>query len=83
MPWSEIARLAGCDWRTAKKYLSGPPRPPRYRPRPSTGKLIDAFTGTIDAWLRTSKGTLHATTIYERLAAEPYHFPGSYQRVKQ
>jgi transposase len=83
VPWTEIARLAGCDPRTAKKYLSGPPRPPRYRPRPSTGKVIDPFTGTIDAWLRASKGTLHATTIYERLAAEPYHFPGSYQRVKQ
>jgi len=31
--------------------------------------------------LRASKGRLCATTIYERLASEPYHFPGSYQRV--
>ena len=83
VPWSEIARLAGCDPRTAKKYLSGRPRPPRYRPRPEAGRVIDPFTGTIDAWLRASKGALCATTIYERLAAEPYHFPGSYQRVKQ
>ncbi len=81
--WSEIARLAGCDPRTAKKYLSGPPRPPHYRPRPGAGRVIDPFTGTIDAWLRASKGALYATTIYERLAAEPYRFPGSYQRVKQ
>ncbi len=45
--------------------------------------MIEPFTGTIDAWLRASKGALYATTIYERLAAEPYRFPGSYQRVKQ
>jgi len=83
VPWSEIARLAGCDARTAKKYLSGPPRPPHYRSRLSSGRVIDPFTGTIDAWLRASKGALCATTIYERLAAEPYRFPGSYQRVKQ
>lgn len=83
VPWSEIARLAGCDPRTAKKYLSGPPRPPRHRPRVSAGRVIEPFTGTIDAWLRASKGALYATTIFERLAAEPYHFPGSYQRVKQ
>jgi len=83
VPWSEIARLAGCDPRTAKKYLSGPPRPPHYRPRPSAGRVIEPFTGTIEAWLRASKGALYATTIYERLAAAPYHFPGSYQRVKQ
>ena len=74
--WAEIARLAGCDWRTARKYLSAErPRPPRYRPRPPRAKLIDPYTGTIDAWLR-------ATTIYERLVAE-HAFPGSYQRVKE
>jgi len=83
VPWSEIARLAGCDPRTAKKYLSGPPRLPCYRSRPAPGRVIDPFIGTIDAWLRASKGALCATTIYERLAAEPYRFGGSYQRVKQ
>jgi transposase len=81
--WTEIARLAGCDPRTAKKYLSERPRPPRYGPRPPAPKLIDPFTGTIDAWLRTSKAAMRASTIYERLVAEPYRFGGSYQRVKE
>jgi len=83
VPWSEIARLAGCDPRTAKKYLSQRPRPPRYGPRPSAGKLVDRYVGTIDAWLRASKGALCASTIFERLAGEPYRFPGSYERVKE
>lgn len=40
--WAEIARLAGCDWRTARKYLSAErPKPPRYKPRPPRPKLID------------------------------------------
>jgi transposase len=81
--WTEIARLAGCDPRTAKKYLSERPRPPRYGPRPPRPKLIDPFTGVIDAWLRASRGRLQATTIFERLLPEPYRFPGSYQRVKE
>jgi transposase len=81
--WTEIARLAGCDPRTAKKYLSERPRPPRYGPRRRTAKLIDPFAGVIDAWLRASRGRLQATTIFERLAREPYRFPGSYQRVKE
>lgn len=81
--WTEIARLAGCDPRTAKKYLSERPRPPRYGPRPPRPRLIDPFTGVIDVWLRTSKGRLQATTIFERLCGEPYRFPGSYQRVKE
>ena len=83
VPWTEIARLAGCDPRTAKKYLRERPRPPRYGPRRRAGKLIDPFTGVIDAWLRASRGRLQATTIFERLSAEPYRFGGTYQRVKE
>jgi hypothetical protein len=38
--WAEIARLAGCDWRTARKYLSAElQKPPRYKPRPPRAKL--------------------------------------------
>lgn len=81
--WTEIARLAGCDPRTAKRYLTGKPRPPTYGPRRPTPKLIDPFTGTVDAWLRASKGRLTAFTIFERLVGEPYRFGGSYQRVKE
>jgi hypothetical protein len=29
--WVEIAREAGCDWRTAKKYLGDDARRPRPR----------------------------------------------------
>lgn len=66
--WAEIARLAGCDWRTARKYLSAEqPKPPRYRPRP---KLIDAYVEHVDAALRASKAQIRATTIHERLVKE-------------
>jgi transposase len=81
--WAEIARLAGCDWRTARKYLSPErKRPPRYKPRPPQPKLIDAYADLIDAELRASKAQVRATTICERLVAG-HGYPGSYQRVKQ
>ena len=81
--WAEIARLAGCDWRTARKYLTKERlAPPRYQPRPPREKLIDAYAETIDADLRASSAQIRATTIYERLASE-HAYPGSYQRVKE
>jgi transposase len=81
--WAEIARLAGCDWRTARKYLSAQrPKPPRYKPRPPKPKLIDPFIDLIDAELRASKAQIHATTVYERLASD-HGYRGSYQRVKE
>ncbi len=68
--WAEIARLAGCDWRTARKYLSAErQRPPRYKPRPPRPRVIDAYADLIDAELRASKAQVQATTIYERLAS--------------
>ena len=81
--WAEIARLAGCDWRTARKYLSTERhQPPRYKPRPRKARLIDPYLDLIDAELRASKAQIRATTICERLAAE-HGYPGSYQRVKE
>jgi transposase len=81
--WAEIARLAGCDWRTARKYLSRErPQPPRYKPRPAKPKLIDPFIDQIDAELRASKAQIRATTIYERLVSG-HGYRGSYQRVKE
>jgi transposase len=80
--WAEIGRMAGCDPRTVKKYLQGAPRPPAYGPRPKRPKLIDPFVGVIDTWLRAAP-RMQASTIFERLVAEPYRFPGSYQRVKE
>ena len=81
--WAEIARLAGCDWRTAKKYLeSEGVEPPVYGPRRGRGKVIDPFREVIDAWLRADP-RLQATVIHERLTGEPYGFPGHYQRVKE
>ena len=44
--WAEIARLAGCDWRTARKYLSEELQKPRYKPRPPRAKL----SGTDPLW---------------------------------
>jgi transposase len=82
-PWAEIARLAGCDWRTARKYLSAERAvPPRYRPRPPREKVIDRFSGLIDQELRASRAQIRATTIHERLVAE-HGYGGSYQRVKE
>ncbi|MGH3499520.1 MAG: IS21 family transposase [Nocardioidaceae bacterium] len=85
--YAEIAAECGCDWRTVKKYLAeeapavppaGPPAgPPRAGTQP---RVIDPFTGVIDAWLRADV-TIKATTIHERLVAE-YGFGYSYQRVK-
>ena len=81
--WAEIARLAGCDWRTARKYLSAErKRPPRYKPRPPRPKLIDPYLDLIDAELRASKAQIHATTVHERLASD-HGYRGSYQRVKE
>jgi transposase len=81
--WAEIARLAGCDWRTARKYLAPErKRPPRYKPRPPRPKLIDAYADLIDAELRASKAQVQATTICERLVAG-HGYAGSYQRVKE
>ncbi len=81
--WAEIARLAGCDWRTARKYLSAErPKPPRYKPRPPKPKLIDPYLELIDAELRASKAQVRATTIHERLASG-HGYAGSYQRVKE
>ena len=41
--WADIAREAGCDWRTAKKYLSdgAPSTPPVVVGRPRPIRLID------------------------------------------
>lgn len=79
--WADIAREAGCDWRTAKKYLSegAAPVPPKVTDRPRVPRLIDPWTETIDAWL-TAEPRLRAGVIYERLV--PLGFSGTYQRVK-
>lgn len=81
--WAEIARLAGCDWRTARKYLSAQrPTPPRYKPRPRRERVIDRYADLIDAELRASEAQVRATTVCERLVAA-HGYAGSYQRVKE
>ena len=81
--WAEIARLAGCDWRTARKYLTKERlAPPRYRPRPPREKVIARYIDVIDAELRASKAQIRATTVCERLVAD-HAYGGSYQRVKE
>ena len=81
--WAEIASLAGCDWRTARKYISAErPKPPRYRPRPPRQRVIDRYIDVIDVALRASKAQIRATTVHERLVAD-HGYTGSYQRVKE
>jgi hypothetical protein len=45
------------------------------------GRTIHRVAGVIDEWMR-SEPAIEATTIYERLAAEPYRCAGSCQCVK-
>ena len=81
--WAEIARETGHDWRTVKKYLSpdAAERPPAVTAsRPTRPKVIDPYTGLIDAWL-TKERRLQATVIHQRLVAD-HGFCGSYQRTK-
>ncbi|MDD7965523.1 IS21 family transposase [Actinomycetospora lemnae] len=81
--WTEIAAEAGCDWRTARKYLSpdAPVGPPRAPSRAGTQpRLVDPFVEVIDTWLQTEP-RLRASVIHERLVAD-YGFTGHYQRIK-
>jgi transposase len=81
--YAEIARECGCDWRTVRKYLAedAAPVPPSAPPRAGTQpRVITAFVGLIEAWLRADV-TLKAAVMHERLVAE-HGFTGSYQRTK-
>ncbi len=80
--WADIAREAGCDWRTAKKYLAdeAPATPPVVVGRTHPPRLIEPWADTIDTWL-AAEPRLQATVIHKRLVAD-HGFPGSYQRVK-
>jgi transposase len=82
--YAQIAAETGCDWRTVKKYLAGEAAvspPTAGTPRKGTQpRVIDPFTGVIDAWLRADV-RLRASVIHERLADE-HGFTGNYQRVK-
>ena len=81
--WKEIAAEAGCDWRTARKYLSpdAPVGPPQAPSRAGTQpRLVDPYTPVIDGWL-VSEPRLRASVIHERLVAD-YGFTGHYQRIK-
>jgi transposase len=81
--YAEIARECGVDWRTVRKYLAEdaasvpPSAPPRAGTQP---RVITAFVGVIEAWLRADV-TLKGSVIHERLVAQ-HGFTGSYQRVK-
>jgi transposase len=81
--WKDIAAEAGCDWRTARKYLSpdAPAGPPQAPSRAGTQpRLVDPYVEVIDAWL-VSEPRLRASVIHERLVAD-YGFTGHYQRIK-
>ncbi len=81
--YAEIAAACGVDWRTAKKYLRQPvgATPPAATSRKSTQlRVIDPFTGVVDAMLRRDI-RIPAAVIHERLVAE-HGFAHSDQRVK-
>lgn len=81
---AEIARETGHTWRTVRKYLAedGPVVPPVAPSRAGTQpRVIDAFTGVVDEWLRHDVG-LKAAVIHEQLVAE-HGFTANYQRVKE
>jgi transposase len=81
--YTEIAAECGIDWRTAKKYLQQPGGvvPPAATSRKGTQpRVIDPFTGVIDAMLRRDI-RIPAAVIHERLVAE-HGFAHTYQRVK-
>lgn len=79
--WKEIAAEVGCDPRTVRKYINGPPVPPSAPPRVGTQpRKIEHLAPVVDAWLATDI-TLRASVIHERLVAQ-HGFGGSYQRVK-
>jgi hypothetical protein len=64
-PYAEIARECGVDWRTVRKYLSpsAPAAPPRAPSRAgSQPRVIEPFTGVIDAMLRAGI-TIKASVI--------------------
>jgi len=81
--WKEIGAAAGCDWRTARKYLSAqaPASPPRAPSRAGTvPRKVDPFVQVIESWLAADP-RLRASVIHERLVAD-YGFSGHYQRIK-
>jgi transposase len=81
--YAEIAAACGVDWRTAKKYLQQPvgALPPAATSRRGTQpRVIDPFTGVIDAMLRRDI-KIPAAVVHERLVAE-HGFAHTYQRVK-
>lgn len=79
--WAAISREAGCDWRTARKYLTAQATPPRYGPRLRGSRVIDSVAPIVDATLRAAPH-IKASVIYERLVAER-GFTSTYQRVKE
>ena len=80
--WAEIAREAGCDYRTAEKYLTTTPStsPPAVHARTHPPKVIEPYAELIDRWLE-KEPRLAGTTIHQRLVTE-HGFCYSYQRVK-
>jgi len=77
-----IAREAGCDYRTVKKYLDADASslPPLRAKVGHPPQVIEPFKELIDEWLR-NEPRLQGTVIHRRLV-EGHGFTNSYQRVK-
>lgn len=79
IPYSEIARRLGRDWRTVERYVEAGEQP-RYH-RPAAASMLDPFKRLIDAWLVKSP-PLGVKRIHQDLVRN-YGFAGSYQTVRR
>jgi transposase len=81
LSFREIARLNGCDPRTAKKYIEHPELIGKPRQSVPRGSLVDEFRDQIEAYLADEHGNHRATYIYDQLVTAGYM--GCYELVKR
>lgn len=79
VPFNEIARRLGRDWRTVKRYVEADEQP-RYRREPAAS-MLDPFKKVIDEWLARTPPP-QAKRIHQDLVRD-YGFSGSYQTVRR
>jgi transposase len=81
LSFREIARINGCDPRTAKKYIEHPELIGKPRQSAPRGSVVDEFRDQIEAYLADEHGNHRATYIYDQLVTAGY--TGCYELVKR